>query len=110
MKVNKYEQFLKLRDKYELANQEIRELISDYYNTNDTFRIQHIGGAPDKKINVISLSKSDEKDQDSGEYFYWVEYYFLGKNFDKITQSEYDDIMNFIDNPEVYKKSKKFNI
>lgn len=109
MKVNKYEQFLKLKDKYENEKQEMMSLITDYYNFNDDFRIQHIGGRNFQM--ALNIDKSDEKDYDSGEYFYWVGYYSSGtKNYDKITQSEYDDIMDYIDNPEVYKNSKKFNI
>ena len=109
MKVNKYEQFLKLKDKYEESKLEIMSLILDYYNLNGDFRKNHIGGRNIQAI--LNIDKSDEKDYDSGEYFYWIGYYSPGgKDYDKITQMEYDDMMSFVDNPEVYKNSKKFNI
>ena len=110
MKVNKFEEFLKLKNKYEKKRKEIMSLISDYYNINDDFRIRHLGGEVGKRINVVSLSKSDDTDFETGEYFYWVEYYFSGINYDKITQSEYDDIMKFVDNPDLYKSKTKYNL
>jgi len=109
MKVTRYEQFLKLKDKYDIERSNIMSLIQDYYNLNDDFRITHIG---DNNIKIVlNVSKSDEIDYDSGEYFYWIEYYVPGgRNYDKLTQSEYDDMIKFIENPDVYKNSKKFNI
>jgi len=112
MKVNKYKEYLKFKDKYEIIRQEIMNLIEEYYIFNDNFRIEHLGDTKHSYMSITNLNKSDEKDYETGEYWYWVEYHYpyADKNFDKISQSEFDDIMKFIDNPEVYKKAKKFNL
>jgi len=113
MKVNKYDEYLKLNHECERIRLDIMNLISDYYNFNDQFRINHYGYGL-KKVKAISIEKTIEKDFENNGYFYSVmiiiESSSKKKYCDIINQSEFDDIMKFVDNPEVYKNSKKFNI
>jgi len=109
MKVNKFDEYQKAKSRYTEIGLQLNSIIKDYYNYNYDFRITHIGG--DEPIRfVYAISKSVEKDEDTNEYYYWIKYYRNGDNYDKITEEEFQDIMKFADNPELYKATTKFNI
>lgn len=108
MLINKFEQYKKAQIKYDKIKRDFMDSILDYYKSNDEFRISHIGEKI--MISIVDISKSENIDDDSGEFFYWIGYYRMGFQYDKITQSEFDEMMRFINNKNVYKSTKKYNM
>lgn len=114
MIVDKFTEYIKVKEKYNKLRLDLITLVKDYYNYNDKFRISHIGS--DDYIRFVSDIYKSDKEDDTNEYFYWIEYHRSGKtgkpgkDYDKITIAEFIDIMKFVDDPELYKATSKFNI
>jgi len=83
-------------------------VVDDYVNTNDEFRKNHgFQNSPDFIIKSDSIYKSSLK---PGGY----KISFALKNYQKgtisITDEEYNDIVEYMKDTELYKSTKKFNL
>jgi len=84
-------------------------VVDDYVNTNDEFRKNHkVQNSPYFVIKSDSIHKSSLK---PGGYNI---NYTLKKNYQKgtinITDEEYNDLVEYMKDTELYKSTKKFNL
>jgi hypothetical protein len=107
--INKFEEFNKMKTdllkKIEERENEILKIIDDYVAYDDIFRRKH-------KIDFFkSLSFNINPLTDDNFIWYKNDKFLYGsKRKIILSKDEINDFSKFMENPELYKKSKKYNL
>lgn len=105
MEVYSFGEYYSMKYRLDRYYDNMMKVVDDYVNTNDEFRKNH------NYINIIIKSDSIYKNSFKGGG-YKID--FKLKNYQKgtlsITDEEYDDIVEYMKDTELYKSTKKFNL
>lgn len=109
MIINKFEEFNKMKNellqKITNREKEILKIIDDYVEYDDIFRRKH-------KIDFFkALSFNINPLTDNNFIWYKPNKFVYGsKEKIKLSKDEIEKISKFMDSPELYKKTKKYNL
>ena len=100
---------------YNKMKKELIRLVDDYIRFNDDFREKYVV-AYDYNFHGCYDFSFDEKGTD--EKYFRIFYYYNDKFYDKtirdiftsIPKKEYEELKKFMENPELYKSVKKYNL